>query len=68
MPNLEGEAMQNGGQKPKLFLLPGSETTNAESLAKLYQQLTGKPTTKEEMEACRQRLLAGKEFPPTSPS
>ena len=54
-------------KKPTLYLLPGSEAMNAESLAKLYQRLTGKPTTPQEMEECRQRLLAGKVLPPVSP-
>ena len=38
-------------KKPELFLLSGEETLNPEVLAKLFSQLTGKPTTAEAMKA-----------------
>lgn len=55
--------MKKSKQKPKFFLLSGKEAFNPESLAKLYQQLTGKSATPQEIEECRQRLLAVKGLP-----
>ena len=36
-------------KKPELFLLSREETLSPEVLAKLFTQLTGKPTTAEKM-------------------
>lgn len=55
--------MKTDDQKPTLYLLSGKDAMTAEGIAALYEKLTGKKTTPEEMEECRQRLLAVKGLP-----
>jgi hypothetical protein len=42
--------------KPKLNLLKAGKTLTVEQLAALYEKLTGKKPTEQELEAARQRL------------
>lgn len=53
--------MKTDDQKPTLYLLSGKEAMTAEGIAALYEKLTGKHTTPQEMDECRARLLAAKE-------